>query len=437
MKAKNPRQAAARVSLLNISPRGKMRTMLLLLLFLVAACSTYNPTGTGDTTLLNAPTNISFRFVSGAVEVSWQFGGDLTKLQQFRVYRRAVNEIAFTRIALVGALARVYRDTTAAIGTPYQYQVAAVNKSNVEGQPSDAASITPSVFGVQINNGAKFTNRRTVTLLFNVPNNTALMMIANDPAFTGAIWETFANNRTWDLTAGDGLKSVYVKFRTTDQGASDVTSANITLDTIALINAITHDGAGRALIAGAVLHIRLDAGEARGNASVNLIDNASSAQDVNLRLYDNGSNGDAIADDGVYELDYRIRPDLEFVQAFAYGNFTDAAANQALQRISPTSFAVQFPPAAVTLSNPVADTTGLKLTWSTSNAKDFANYRVYRSLSSPVDSTVAPLTIINDNAITTYRDTGITPGTTYFYRVFVYDRSGLFAGSNQVQGKLN
>ncbi len=437
MKAKNLMQAAARVSLFCVSPLGRMRALLLLTLFLVAACSTYNPTGTGDTTLLSAPTNISFRFVSGAVEVSWQFTGDATKLQQFRVYRRATNEISFKRIAIVGALSRTYRDTTAAIGTPYQYQVAAVNKSNVEGQPSDAALITPSVFGVQINNGAKFTNRRTVTLIFNVPNNTTLMMIANDPAFTGAIWETFANNRTWDLAAGDGLKSVYVKFRTTDQGESDITSANITLDTIALINAITHDGAGRTLVAGAVLHIRLDAGEARGAASVSLIDNASSAQDNNLRLYDNGSNGDVVADDGVYELDYRIRPDLEFVQAFAYGNFTDAAVNQALQRISPTSFAVQFPPAAVTLSNPVADTTGLKLTWTTSNAKDFANYRVYRSTSAPVDSTVAPLTIINDNAITTYRDTGIVPGTTYFYRVFVYDRSGLFAGSNQVQGKLN
>ena len=436
MMAKNSLQAVARVLLNFGSPLGKIRLLFPLLSLVVAACSTYDPTGTGDTTLLSAPTNISFRFVSGAVEVSWQFAGDLTKLQQFRVYRRANNEAAFKRVAIVGSAARTYRDSTAVIGTLYQYQVSAVNKSNVEGQPSDAALVTPSVFGVQINNGAKFTNRRSVTLVFNVPNNTALMLLANDPAFTGAIWETFANNRAWDLTAGDGLKSVYVKFRTTDQGESEVTRADITLDTIALINALTHDGAGRTLRAGDLLHIRLDAGEARGNAVVSLIDNASSAQDNNLRLYDNGSNGDVVADDGVYELDYRIRPDIEFVQAFVFGNFTDAAGNPAQQRISATSFAVQFPPPAVTLSNPVADTTGLKLTWTTSTVKDFANYRVYRSTTSPVDSTVAPLTIINDNTVTTYRDTGISANTTYFYRVFVYDRSGLFAGSNQVQGRL-
>jgi chitodextrinase len=127
---------------------------------------------------------------------------------------------------------------------------------------------------------------------------------------------------------------------------------------------------------------------------------------------------------------------VEFVQAFVYGNFTDAAANLALERVSATSFAAQFPPKAVTLAKPVADSTALKLSWTTSTEKDFANYRVFRSLTSPVDSTAAALTIINDNAATTYRDAGVAPNTNYFYRVFVYDRSGLFAGSNEVQGQL-
>lgn len=416
--------------------RSIAKVLLLGLLLIITACSTYNPTGTGDTTILIAPTKVTLKLGPGAVELTWLFGGDTTKVKEYRVYRRSANEVAFKRIAAVAT--RRYRDLAVTIGTPYQYQIAAVNKSNVEGQPSDNATVTPSVFGMQVGNGAKFTNRRLITLVFNVPNNTALMMLANDPAFTGAIWETFSNNKTWELAAGEGLKSVYAKFRTVDQAESETVKTDITVDTIALISSITHDGAGRVLRAGDVLHIRLDAGEALGNATVSLIDNAngSNAQDNNLRLYDNGSNGDAVRDDGVYELDYRIRPDLEFAQAFAYGNFTDAAANLALQRASATSFTAQFPPKAVTLSNPVADTSGLKLTWTASNEKDFANYRIYRSATSPVDSTVAPLTIINDNGTATYRDTGITPNTFYFYRVFVYDRSGLFAGSNEVRGRL-
>lgn len=409
--------------------------MLAAALFLISACSTYNPTGTGDTTILIAPTNITLRLVAGAVELSWQFNSaDSVKVKEYRVYRRSVSEAAFKRIATVTA--RRYRDLTVTVGVPYQYQIAAANKSNVEGQPSDAATVTPAVFGVLANNGAKFTNRRLITLSFNASNNTAQMLIANDAAFTGALWEAFANTKVWELTAGDGLKTVFAKFRTAEQAESDAVSVNLTLDTIALINAITHDGAGRTLRAGDVLQIRLEAGEPFGNASVDLNDNSSSAQENNLRLYDNGLNGDDGANDGVYGLFYRIRPDLEFVQAFAYGNFTDAAGNLALQRVSPTSFSVQLPPKAVTLSKPVADTTGLKLSWTASAEKDFANYRVYRSTASPVDSTAAPVTIINDNGATTFRDTGVAASTNYFYRVFVYDRSGLFAGSNEVQGQL-
>ncbi len=423
-----------KASLQTFSKRGMARVLLLGMLLITTACSKYNPVGTGDTTPLSAPTNVTFKLVSGAVELSWQFTGEAAKLKQFRVYRRSASEIAFKRIAVVAT--RTYRDSTVTIGAPYQYQIAAVNNSNVEGQPSEAATVTPAVFGAQIGNGAKFANRRLITLTFNVPNSTALMMISNDPVFTGAIWEAFSNTKTWELTLGDGLKTVYVKFRTVDQAESEAVKINITLDTIALINAVTHDGQGRVLRTGDVLHLRLDAGEPLGNALVNLVDNSSSAQDNNLRLYDNGSNGDARSNDGVYELDYPIRPDIEFVQAFVYGNFTDAAANLALQSVSPNSFTVQLPPKAVTLSKPVADTTALKLSWTTSTEKDFANYRVYRSLASPVDSTAAPVTIINDNGTTNYRDTGVAPNTTYFYRVFVYDRSGLFAGSNEVQGQL-
>ncbi len=423
---------------------GIARVMLLCSLFVLHACSTYNPTGTGDTTILSAPTNVTFRFVSGAVEVSWQFTGDATKLQQFRIYRRAVTEAAFKRIAVVTLATRTYRDSTVTIGSPYQYQVAAVNKANVEGMASDAATVTPLVFGAQIANGAKFTNRRLITLTFNAPNNTALMMIANNSAFTGAIWEAFQNTKTWELSEGDGVKTVYIKFRTTDQADSDVVQATITLDTSALINAIEHDGAGRMLRVGDVLHLRLETTppDTLGNATVDLIDNVngSNMQDTNIRLFDNGRNGDLRRGDGVYELDYRIRPDLEFAQAFAYGNFTDAAANLAQQRVSPTSFAVQLPPKAVTLFNPVPDSasTALMLTWATSNERDFANYQIYRSETLPVDSTgkSTPLKIINDNGTTTHRDATVTPNTNYFYRVFVYDRSGLFAGSNEVQGLL-
>lgn len=416
--------------------RAITRALLLFVLLITAACSTYNPKGPDDTSILIAPTKITVKLGPGVVELAWQFAGDTTKVKEYRVYRRNANEAAFKRIAAITM--RRYRDLSPTIGLPAQYQIVAVNKSNFEGERSESAIVTPGVFSVQIGNNAKFTNRRLLTLTFNVPDNTAFMMLANDPAFAGATWEAFANNRTWELTPGDGPKSVYAKFRTADQAESEAVRTDIILDTIAFIRAITHDGAGRVLRPGDILHISLNAGEPLGSATVDLIDNAngSTTQDNNIRLFDNGSNGDVTRDDGVYELDYRIRPDMEFAGAFVYGSFTDAATNAAPMLVSGNSFSAQLPPRAVRLSNPVPDSTGLKLTWTVSNEKDFANYRIYRSTTSPVDTVATPLTILNDKSATTYRDAAVTPSTTYFYRVFVFDRFGLSAGSNQVQGRL-
>lgn len=94
------------------------------------------------------------------------------------------------------------------------------------------------------------------------------------------------------------------------------------------------------------------------------------------------------------------------------------------------------PPAAVTLSQPVfIASVGLRLTWSRNLDKDFASYRVYRSTAPPVDTNGLPLAIINDAPTTLYEDRGVSSSALYYYIVAVYDRSGLFAKSNEVNGR--
>lgn len=39
------------------------------------------------------------------------------------------------------------------------------------------------------------------------------MMLSNDPGFAGAVWQPYAAETSWTLTAGDGWKNVYVKTR--------------------------------------------------------------------------------------------------------------------------------------------------------------------------------------------------------------------------------
>lgn len=73
-----------------------------------------------------------------------------------------------------------------------------------------------------------------VTLTLEVWDNVSAvseieMMIANNPRFSGASWEPFAASKDWILTAGDGEKAVYAKFRDAAENISSSVSDTINL----------------------------------------------------------------------------------------------------------------------------------------------------------------------------------------------------------------
>jgi hypothetical protein len=115
----------------------------------------------------------------------------------------------------------------------------------------------------------------------------------------------------------------------------------------------------------------------------------------------------------------------------------DTAGNSSGSNIVSGTTPANEPPKPVVLSQPIQDTLGLKLSWSPSPENDFANYRLYRATTSPVDTSFAPITIINNQTQTEFRDFSAVPNLLYYYRLFVYDRFGLTAGSNEVQGRLS
>ena len=98
---------------------------------------------------------------------------------------------------------------------------------------------------------------------------------------------------------------------------------------------------------------------------------------------------------------------------------------------------VDLPPDAVHVAvTPTADSS-LLLTWTQSVAADFESYRVYRAAASaslnpspPADSLL--VSVIAAVATTTYAESG--QSQYYYYRVFVFDRSGQRTGSNVVWG---
>jgi len=91
------------------------------------------------------------------------------------------------------------------------------------------------------------------------------------------------------------------------------------------------------------------------------------------------------------------------------------------------------PPKQVTLSKPLnIDNETVELSWSTSNDLDFSMYRIYRSQKSPVLMTSSPIWMNSNKELNRYKDTGLKSGKTYYYKVVVYDKGGLFAESNEI-----
>ncbi len=401
------------------------------------SCNNYNPvtvTPPGKGTL-PAPTKILVKVGNGVVELAWAFESDTTQVKEYRVYRKNQNEVSFRRI--VSTKVRRYRDNNLTNGVRLFYQITAVNKSNVEGARSDSVAAIPAIYSIQLAGGARYANSPNVTLAITAPANTALMMISNDSSFAGSRWEAVATPRTWTLAPGEGRKKVFAKFRNVDdQETSSPVQAEIVLDTIANIKSFKVDTTR--LKAFKTLHFELKADEKGGVATADIVDavNSASEQERNIRLYDDGTNGDRLKEDGVYERDYNVRSGLEVVNAYVYGNFTDAARNVATVATASIRVTIQSRPTAVVLQEPTAiagSMTSLSLRWTPNTDTDFASYQIRRVQDANVSLSSLLVKELNDARVTSYVDSGLDPGTTYYYRVYVFDTAGNSTGSNIVQ----
>ncbi len=91
-------------------------------------------------------------------------------------------------------------------------------------------------------------------------------------------------------------------------------------------------------------------------------------------------------------------------------------------------------PTSITMFDPTdISSSSLKLFWTSSDANDFREYKLYRHSTSGLDENTGELmhvsTSIND---TSYVDNSVDPLTEYFYRVYVMNEFGRLGGSNIV-----
>jgi len=95
------------------------------------------------------------------------------------------------------------------------------------------------------------------------------------------------------------------------------------------------------------------------------------------------------------------------------------------------------PPDAVVLQQPQSiDNATIKLSWSKNTDDDFSMYRIYRSDRANITIDRAPIWMSSNHSVNLYKDTGLRPGKTYYYKIVVFDKGGLTSESNEVEIKL-
>ncbi|MDZ7265851.1 MAG: hypothetical protein ONB48_00770 [candidate division KSB1 bacterium] len=402
-----------------------------------------SPDTTGDFSVV--PTNLALVLGDRQLSLAWTIP-DPGGVRNFRIYRFDSSQIVITppnkierRFKLLDSTRALnYVDRTVRNGVTYFYQVSAVSNKGYEGPRSAEVAGRPNVYGVRIASGVNITRDPKIVLTITAPATTVLMKVSNDTALSRVSWQPFLASLNWTLSAGDGQKTVYLKLRDRDGSESSMLASDpIILDTKAIITSVTENTGGTPKQSNQIIHFTLTAGEPNGRAFIDIVNAVN-----DILLFDDGSNNDRVANDGIYEVDYRIPGDVEIAQAKIRGRFTDQVGNVATPFLAATQVTILKVPDAVQLFTPVptgSPSNALRLTWSVSSEADFANYALYRSRTK--NFTPSPGLLIERVTVqqtTSYIDANLQPGVSYYYQIVVNDIGGLSSKpSNEVEGKIS
>ena len=100
--------------------------------------------------------------------------------------------------------------------------------------PAPSASNPLGEFKVLINDDTAVTNNRIITLKFFAGDNTKRMAISESPDFKNAIQEAYSEAKEWNLSEGEGKKTIYVKFFTEFGIPSEIISDEIVLGSVSI-----------------------------------------------------------------------------------------------------------------------------------------------------------------------------------------------------------
>jgi hypothetical protein len=370
---------------------------------------------------VSTPVNLTAQLDDGSVTLLWELS-DSSNAARFRVYVAEAEEGAYKLKDSTTEFSLTLDDLP--MDRRRYFRVTTVTPAGIESSPSESVTAVPLHMSITINGDNEYTGSLDVQVQINTGLTPSYVMISEQVDLADAEWEDYAFNKPFQLSEGDGVKTVYVRLQYPDGSESgEPLTDDIILDTEAEISALTFYAEGTLRVDDQTT-FRLDAGETEGEAWV------SFASVRNFALTDDGTDGDLTADDGVYSRTYTVPHGVTALDASVVGAFTDAAGNRAESFTADDPININMPPAAVDLAADTTDST-LVLTWSLSTESDFASYRLYRGTSPQDQPGTDPIAIITNIATTRY-ETTIPVGSPYFW-LFVYDGHSEWARSNAVQ----
>jgi hypothetical protein len=367
----------------------KIITLSLIIgLIFIVACDREIPNPVINPTIPDipaSPTNLNTKVADRTLLLTWTDND--TSIAFHRIYQ--ADSLYGDYEVFDSAEVTSYTATDLYNGRYYFYKVTSVNSDGVESNLSAAVYAVPNLFSMIINDGLEQTNERYVTLTMIAPEGTSLMRIANSVDFTQSPWEPFAATKTWLMTQGNGLKTVYAMFRDGNgNDTRDTLSDNITLNILPFQYSISVDGDAE-LAYSRVVDLTIGAPQ---ETSFMMISNSTDFTNAVWESYSATRSWHippAVADN---------RDDVGFYVLFRDGN-ADSVDVMASDSIV---LAVADPVNLYPVNQPADSYQDVNLEWSRSMSGDFLSYRIFRSRgSSDVDTMV---TTIFDKAQSTYTD---------------------------------
>jgi len=406
-----------------------MKSIIFLMIFVVllAGCDrTLDTDGVGFEPPSDVPVPIALKIyhLSDGMELTWQIS-DTGVVSYFNVYYSTGADELFLLWDSTREFSLAITELNS--GLYYNFRVAAVDTFNLEGAQSSTVSTQVGVTSVTINANHEFTNSRNASLQFAYPVTPILMRLSEDENMTDAVWVNFQQSGSFVLSDGDGVKWVYASLRFADGSESyEPVTDSIILDTRAYIDSVYFSGA-ETMVPGDTALFYLDAGEAGGVASI-------SFTGLNhLSLFDDGSDADLTAGDGIYSRRYIVPINLEVDNGLLTGGFTDVAGNSADSKVATKRINIKVPPDPLKLQTVAESSSAIRLNWTAipSEITDFTDYRIYRATSAGVDESSDFVVNIAARSTLTFTDTDLDDNQQYYYRVFAYGTDGLIVESEE------